>query len=333
MEGTSKIMLTWCVPSQAPVSRFDIVARSFSSPLIQFSSKQSCQTKPYHFLQHLMEFDGENSLKCYLRKRDLACGVSPVIHTNIVFSLFVVKVDLTDDGVRHLDDVIEAVFSYLRVVLPKLKEDDSVERLYRDFVSMNNAPRFFSEDVLDGVERIAKSLLRNSTRSVSKYVFVRNAILEAIDTLSRRDFNITVISQDKYDERIEYVEQKGRVKYFESKIPKKWISMWNEPKLFGDIALPAMSPYIVRDFSIFYNGTQSIPEYPIKVYESDVSELWHRRDDKFLLPTACGYFYFKTPMSAASVEKWVKLGFVRSPRSYKDVRFFVFQHDDDQITP
>lgn len=250
-----------------------------------------------------MQLDGECSLETYLKKWNWIYTITLVVRSNAIFGLFMIKVDLTEDGLMHLDNVIEVIFSYIRVHLQTLKTNESIGRLYRDYVNLKSVPRFINEDTSDGAERLTKSLMNNTSKNVSKYDFDLQAIQEAIDLLNTGNFNVMILSREKYDESIEYTEESCPVKYFERKLPDKWVYLWNNPKMFPDLCLPAPNPYIANDFTIIYDGSQSVPEYPTKVYENDVSELWFRQDDKFLLPTACCYLHFKSPIASSSVEK------------------------------
>lgn len=231
--------------------------------------------------------------------------VSPSIQTNEVYSLFTIDVELFVDGMWHLDDVIEVVFSYLRLNLQKLKQSDSLQQLYRDFVNVKNLPLFHERLPKQSVEHLLAQALMWNSESETNDEFDPVAIHDAIDALNERNFNIIVFTRRKYDKSIEFELKDGncRLEYSVRKMPGKWISLWNNPKMFSEINLPSPNPYIANDFTILYNGSQSVPEYPTKVYENDVSELWFRQDDKFLVPTARCHFHLKSTTMSSPDEK------------------------------
>lgn len=225
----------------------------------------------------------------------------PAMQTNGIFSLFTIEIVLTEDSMSDLDDVIEAIFSYTREIFEKLKQSEQLEQLYRDFVNVTNWPLFYEAERHEIVKYLTTNLMYYIPENNSTDKYDPVAIREAIDTLSKGNFNILIVSPQT--DEFEMKDESCRLEYTERKIPDNWISLWNNPKMFIGITLPAPNPYVANDFTIFYDGSQSTPKYPTKVYESDVSELWYRQDDTFLLPTACCYFYFKTPIATSSIEK------------------------------
>lgn len=277
------------------VSKYrDVVIRSF----------QTSSTSPYEFLRHIIaKINVEGSLNSYMRQRKLVDTVHVVIHPNSVFTLFTIIITFPDEGVTNLDEIVESVFSFIRLYLPNLKRGGLLEKLYRDFVNVENWPQHINDVPLYCAEEMAKKLLMTSPRSES--VGECEAINDAIDSLTKANPNIMVTVPPTYDESLQFElkERSCDVEYSERKMPDKWMSFWNDPTAINELSLPATNPYIADDFTILYDGSQPVPKYPSKVYESDVSELWFRQDDVFLYPIACCYFYFKTPSALSSIEK------------------------------
>lgn len=206
-----------------------------------------------------------------------------------------------DEDLTHLDEILEVVFSYLRLHLQILKQSRSLGQLYQDFVNVKSLPLSVGKRPVHNAEILARNLSDYPMRTKCD----SKAIQDAIDVLNGGKFNVMVICRAIYEEKIKFeAEQlKCGVNFVERKMPDKWISFWNNPKLFAEIKSPAPNPYIATDFTILHDGTQSTPKYPTKVYESDVSELWHRLDDaKFATPTARCWFYFKIPVSTSPGE-------------------------------
>lgn len=225
------------------------------------------------------------------------------MHSNSVFSLFTIVIRPTDKGVTNLDEIFEAVFSFIRLYLPMLKQNGLLQQLYRDFMNAESWPQHISDGLLHSVQSLAKSLLVDSSRTELENKY--DEINDAIDTLNKGNFNITITVPSTYDESIQFdlKEESSNAEYSERKMPDKWILLWNNPKVIDEFSLPAQNPYIADDFTILYDESQSVPKYPAKVYESDVSELWFRQDDTFLYPVTCCNFHFKTPNALSSIKK------------------------------
>lgn len=276
-------------------------------------SLQLYKSKPDQYIGFILGHEGKGSLMSYLRKKlwavDLAAGLDiSGLGSNSLFSLFSITIHLTDDGMKHLDEVLEAVFSYLRF----LQISGPNESLFKEIQSVEaNAFRFADErDALDNVEELAISLKRYP----SKYILTGDSlyfdydpkgIQRIIDQLNTRKFNITITSTCKYDDNVNYnlAEPWFNTEYHERNMPEKWIRIWNEVKPYAEFTLPEPNPFIAQDFTILCNKDTILPKYPTKILENDLCELWFRQDNKFLLPTACYNFYFMSPLVTSTIEK------------------------------
>lgn len=252
----------------------------------------------------------DGSLREYLMKKKMADTYYhfdriPVLRANAIFSLFMIEVELFKNEIKHLDDVIEVIFSYIRLNLQILKDSKVAEPLYRDFVNINNLPQFKEMLPEQSTIHFAQALMNfPSTRRMSND-YDADAIQKAIDTLNERIFSVIVISNQKYNESIEFEskDENCRFEYTERKMPDKWTSFWNDPRAIPELSLPSPNPYIPTDFTILYDGSQSVPEHPIKVYESDVSELWYRLDDKYFQPVTHCRMYLEGSTAYSPAEK------------------------------
>lgn len=264
-------------------------------------------------MSFLLGHEGRGSLLSYLRKKlwavDLLAGIDESgIGQNSLFSLFAVSILLTDDGFKHLDEVVDATFSYLRL----LKREGPNDRLFREVASIEETTfRFANErEAIDNVE----DLVLNLKHYPPKYILTGDslyfeydpvAIQAAIERLNSRQFNIMITSIHQYDENVLYDqrEQWFGTEYTERDLPEKWIASWNNVQPYVDFSLPEPNPYIADDFTILYDKSQVIPKHPVRIFDNDVCELWFRQDDKFLLPHAHYSFYFISPHVLSSTDK------------------------------
>lgn len=257
--------------------------------------------------------EGKGSLLSYLRRKlwaiDLDAGDLDLgIGSNSLFSIFSISVTLTDDGLEHLDDVLEAIFSFVQY----LHRSGPNEQFFRELQSIeSNSFRFAKEnDATDNVKKQARNIKLYPPKHIltggSLYFEYDADVLQTIlDHLNTMNFNIMITSTRPYDKDVTYDlrEEWCGTEYSERPMPEKWIALWNNPRTFKELHMPEPNPYIADDFTIFYDGNQEVPKYPVKLMDTDVCELWYRQDDKFLLPDACLYFYFMTPQALSSVKK------------------------------
>lgn len=225
-----------------------------------------------------------------------------------LFSLFSICVHLTDDGLDHLDGVLDAIFSYLKL----LQLSGPKESIFREMQTIEaNGFRFSSErDALDNVEHLVISLKQYPPRYILTgdslfFEYDPKAIQNVIDELNKRKFNVMITSTRRYNDSINYelTEPWFGTMYSEIDMPENWKNSWENAKPYDEFSLPEPNPFIADDFTIFYKEGNVVPKYPQKILDNDLCELWFRQDDKFLLPTACYNFYFMTPQAKASLKK------------------------------
>lgn len=204
--------------------------------------------------------------------------------------------------------VLESIFSYIRF----LAHIGPNERIFREIQTVENASFRFSveRDPIENAETIVENMKKYPPKHVLNgdclyFEYDPNAIQEIIDYLNTPKFNITISSTRLYDNEVNYdlKEDWFGTEYCERDMPEKWIKQWENVKPYTDFFLPAPNPFIADDFTIFYDKNTILPKYPIKVLENDICELWHRQDDKFLLPHAYYNFYFISPSALSSTKK------------------------------
>lgn len=287
----SKVDITWCMESQL----------------------KNFKTKPDQYISYILGYEGEGSLMSYLRKKlwavDLVAGTDDSgLGSNSLLSLFSVVIHLTDDGFDHLDDVLSAFFSYVKL----LQSEGPNEELFRQIQQIEaTAFKFATErSALDNVEDLVIGLKQYPPKYVLNgdtlyFEYDPAAIQAFIVQLNTRRFNVMITSKRQYDKELTYdsVEPWFGTKFAERDMPAQWIQLWNDAKPLSEFTLPQSNPFIADDFTIFYNDGDVIAKYPTKILQNDVCELWYRPDDKFLLPTACYYFYFISPLPMASLKK------------------------------
>lgn len=109
----------------------------------------------------------------------------------------------------------------------------SAERFYADFVNAEINSQSAEDTPQFNAERLAEDLLCGDSLSCEKYECNPDAIREAIDVLKERSFNIMVLSDNKYDEDVQFELKLDScaLEYTERKMPNKWIRLWYNPKI------------------------------------------------------------------------------------------------------
>ncbi|XP_002027904.2 nardilysin [Drosophila persimilis] len=291
VENECKVELTWVLPSV----------------------RQYYRSKPDQFLSYLLGYEGKGSLCAYLRRRlwalQLIAGIDENgFDLNTMYSLFNVCIYLTDEGFKHIDEVLAATFAYVKLFsscgsLRQLyEEQQAIEETNFRFQAQRPAFDNVQELVFNSKYYPSKDVL---TGKELYYNYDEQHLNEMIGHLNEFKFNLMITSQDKF-EGITYDKQEAwfGTEYTTVPMPAKWKQLWTDSQPMEQLFLPEPNRFVAHDFKLFWSGTgkPELPAYPKRLLKTDTCELWFRQDDKFELPEAYMAFYFISPLQRQSAK-------------------------------
>ncbi|XP_050307401.1 nardilysin [Anthonomus grandis grandis] len=267
------------------------------------------KSKPQHILSFLIGDEGKGSLLSYLKKKLWVIGsrvgnTESGIEHNSLYSLFTVNLNLTEEGYDHVNDVIEVVFSYLKM----LKQIGPQERIFKERQSISQMTfKFADEDSpVEIVEDMCEAMqFYPSTDYItgSELYFEHDpeSIKMLLDEMIPEKVNIMLLKQKSEEETKNYLKEKWfGTQYLAKDIPENWMQQWKNAPIIPELSIPPPNSFITTDFTILPDVKDN-PDYPKKIIEDDLIELWYRRDMKFKLPNAYYYFQLISPLAVKDV--------------------------------
>lgn len=200
------------------------------------------------------------------------------------------------------------IFSYIRY----LQVVGPSERIFNELRDVeNNGFRFSEEsDPYENVEELVLNLKYYPPEHILNgdtlyFEYDPQGIRYMIDELNKPKFNIMITSTHLFEKNMKYDSKEEWIgtEYCERDFSTEWMELWNNVKPYPELHLPEANPFIADDFTISYKLGDVVPKIPVQLINTDCCELWHRQDDKFLLPIAHYYFYFMTPSVMWSAKK------------------------------
>ncbi|CAH2052158.1 unnamed protein product, partial [Iphiclides podalirius] len=237
LSDTTEVHLTWCM-------------RSLLSEY---------ESKPHQYISYLLGHEGKGSLLSYLRKKVWALGIytgnseSGIDYTSM-YSLFSTQVVLTKDGLEHIDDVLEAIFSYINM----LKKIGPSERIYNEIKTIEETSFRFEEESqpADYVESLAENMHffppeHYITGDRLYYKYDPKGITELLDCMRADTVNIMVLS-NKYSTPVHYdaKEKWFGTEYKRQEIPQQWLQRWLSAQPYSNFHLPEENVYLTSDFGL-----------------------------------------------------------------------------------
>lgn len=100
------------------------------------------RSKPGRYLAHLIGHESEGSILEALKKHNLANGLSAsTSHSYLDFSFFRIHIELTDDGLKRVNDVVACVFAYIGV----LHREQVKQWIYKELQGISDLKFRFQE--------------------------------------------------------------------------------------------------------------------------------------------------------------------------------------------
>ncbi|PKF79027.1 peptidase M16 [Vibrio sp. vnigr-6D03] len=262
-------------------------------------------SKPLSYFAHLLGYEGEGSLMLYLKELGWVNGLAAgggMSGSN--FREFSVSCTLTQEGLDHVDDIVEATFAYIKLIIDsgfdewRYKEKQAVlESAFQfqeaarplDLVShlVMNLHHYPEEDVVYGDYKMAHfdtALLGK----VAEYFTVDNMRL----TLIAKGVECNKVAK-WYD-----------TPYSVKRFTDEQTSCWKEVALNPELTLPEVNPYICYDLTPqALEGNETKPKL---IQDLPGFRLWHLQEKDFRVPKGVLYLAIDSPHAVSTPRKIVQ---------------------------
>ncbi|XP_018365094.1 PREDICTED: nardilysin-like [Trachymyrmex cornetzi] len=235
------------------------------------------RSKPSKYISWIIEHKGSGSLTSYLRKKKWGldvfcgnCGNDNGFGNNSMYVLFEIVVELTQEGAIHRQDVLDAIFSFIKLV----KSTGPQESIYTELYKIgNNNFRFFSkhDDVFDLC--MSMHFYQPCDYLTGKHLYFEynpEAVQKCLDFLVPETAMIMIFN---YDYKLHIVEPDFKINYRDISLPKEFIERWKSIEPLSDFQLPLRNEFLTNNFSILPVSAEA-PKYPVKIHHDCMSEIW-----------------------------------------------------------
>merc|ERR1719228_268393 len=257
------------------------------------------KSSPGSYLGHLIGHEGPGSLLSELKSRGwVNTLVGGQKSGSKGFGFFVVNVDLTEEGIDHVDDIVQLVFQYLKM----LKSQGPQQWVFEECQDLNamqfrfkdkERPQSYTCGLAGHMhdypipEVLTGGYLLSSWRP--------DLITEVLDQLTPQRVRVAVIAQ-QYAEKCSDTERWYGAKYKCEKIPEEKLDSWNSCVLHEKLRLPDKNDFIPTDFSLLPRDWCNV-NHPSILHQDCLGRLWFKQDDEFLLPKTCINIELKSPIA------------------------------------
>uniref|UniRef100_A0A674PB61 Insulin-degrading enzyme n=1 Tax=Takifugu rubripes TaxID=31033 RepID=A0A674PB61_TAKRU len=255
------------------------------------------KSNPGHYLGHLIGHEGPGSLLSELKSKGwvntLVGGQKEGARG---FMFFIINVDLTEEGLLHVEDIIFHMFQYIQ----KLRTEGPQEWVFQECKDLNKvAFRFKDKERPRGYTSKVASLLHYYPLKevlAAEYLledFRPDLIEMVLDKLRPEYVRVAVVSKS-FEGQTDKTEEWYGTQYKQEAISDA--TKWADADLNGKFKLPMKNEFIPTNFEIYPLEKES-PSVPTLIKDTAMSKVWFKQDDKFFLPKACLNFEFFSPFA------------------------------------
>ena len=288
--------------SVEPVKETRRLVLSFNFPNVN----QYYSSKPLSYIAHLIGFEGEGSLMLYLKSQrwisSLAAG-GGVSGSN--FREFTVSVNLTELGLEHTDEIVQAIFQYIELI----KTQGIDEWRFKEKQAVLESAFRFQEKTrpLDMVSHLVMNLQHYPKKDVVygdyKMSHYDEALLNTqLEYLTVENSRITLLAKGlKYDREAKWYFTPYSVK----RLTDKQREMWQNLPGNDELSLPEVNPFICYDLDPQeLEGDATTPQV---IEDLPGFRLWHLQETEFRVPKGVIYIAIDSPHAVSTPRKIVKM--------------------------
>ncbi|MCJ8321833.1 MAG: insulinase family protein [Colwellia sp.] len=294
-----------------PVKNDHQLIISFSMPSID----EFYRHKPETVLAYLLGHEGKGSILSLLKQHQWAMGLTAGSGINgSNFKDFNISISLTEQGEKHIDEIITIVFNYLAL----LKNSPIPEFYYAEKQAIAELS-FTYHEKMKPLDSVSQLVINMQHYPVEDYIFgdymmqgmCHQTIELLLNYLSAENMRIVHISKNinnAENSSINSDESKTfdqtsfwyQVPYRIEKICQEKLALWQQPKLNSSLFLPPKNPYILGKPEVYKdNGTTTNPKV---IEQLDGLTIWYKQDTIFKVPKGYIYISIDAPNSIKSTE-------------------------------
>merc|ERR1711860_433337 len=269
-----------CLLKAVPIEKKDQLRLSWNMPSLQSQFK----SKPLFYLWHMFTTDRKGRIRSYLKKKTWITNLSAYCGDDDTFSTFGVNMNLTDEGKKHIQEIVLATFSYLRL----LREEGPKEELWNEMKALDDIDfKFYVEsDPLDIVTDLANEV----PKYPPEYIITGPSFLisydpkliqDCLDRIKPDNVCMVLFTKDNSDDCQEQ-ETWHKIKYCIEDIPSEWMANWKNASILKEFSLPEKNKLIAENFDL--KECENVPKYPEKIVDESYGELFFKYDKIFKQP-------------------------------------------------
>ncbi|XP_058795185.1 insulin-degrading enzyme isoform X2 [Phymastichus coffea] len=253
---------------------------------------------PVYYWSHLLGHEGKGSLLSELKKKGWCNSLMTGKKSSARgFDFYSINVDLTEEGLLHVDDIITMTFQYINM----LKREGPVQWIFKEYsniATMNfrfrekSSPSNYVDSTVQSLQQYPIEEVLSAPRLVSEWR--PDLINDVMTYLKPENIRVHVLAK-AFENEADSVEPWYGTKYKKEKIPDELIARWSNAGENDAFHLPEKNEFIPSKFDI--KPHDKVDKFPVIIEDNPLFRVWFKQDDEFLYPKASMTFDFVSPLA------------------------------------
>ncbi|XP_039264342.2 insulin-degrading enzyme-like [Styela clava] len=254
-------------------------------------------SNPGSYLGHLIGHEGPGSLLSELKNQGWVNSlVAGQKGGSRGFDFFLIQVDLTETGIYHVEDIIQIMFQYIKL-LKSVGHQDWIHHEIRDISAISfrfkdkEKPSSYVSKVSQALHYfpLDKVLSAGNILTGSR----PDVVQDILERLNADNMKVDVVAK-AFDGSADLSEKWYGTKYALVPITNETKEKWNNVELNDKLRLPEPNEFIPSSLSQKL-VPESNPELPKLIKMDNFSKVWFKQDSTFNLPKATISVDFYSP--------------------------------------
>lgn len=278
--------------------------------------------KPVTLLSQFVGHEGKGSILSLLKKRAWANGLaSGVQYNQSSFATFSVSIELTPEGLNHVDEIVHIVYQYLQLI--RQASSAQLQAMFDEESNLQAMSFRFKgkEEPISYCTSQAESLHHYPPEELLTGPYLMRQWDEALmrsflDELVPQKMRIDVTSQS-FKGQTDMKEKWYGTEYSSQPLDETFVKLLSSPGLNHGLAVPEPNDFIPTDFAIKHHvldkpaadegkDCELVPSsLPRIISEHKGLTVWHKLDATYLKPKANFYVKLHSPFTYASASEAV----------------------------
>ncbi|KAL8667886.1 MAG: hypothetical protein Q9202_000351 [Teloschistes flavicans] len=268
------------------------------------------ESQPSRYLGHLIGHEGPGSILSYIKAKGwangLSAGAAPVCRGS---AFFTISVKLTEDGLKHYDEVVKVIFQYISLISdsgPRQWIFDEVKGMTEvDFKFRQKSPATSFTSKLSSTmqDPLPRDRLLSAASVLRK--FEPQGITEALSYLRPDNFRLTLVSQTfpgDWDQKERWYGTEYRVETIPSDFQAgvRDAAQTTSETRIRELHLPHTNEFIPTNLVVDKKDVSEPAKAPRLIRNDESVRSWWKKDDRFWVPKGNVSVTLRNPLANAT---------------------------------